>query len=57
MIDLKENWTAIRTHFNKSVSSSLHVSIGSVNKDGQPTVTPIGSLFLNKGQKGFYFVY
>jgi len=55
MIDIKANWNTIRAHFNKSVSSSLHVSIGSVNKNGEPTVTPIGSLFLNKDQKGFYF--
>ena len=54
-MDIKEHWNDIRAHFNKSVSSSLHVSIGPVNKDGFPTVTPIGSLFLNKEQKGFYF--
>ncbi len=52
---LINDWTEIREHFNKSVRSSLHVSIGSVSKDGNTTVTPIGSLFLNKGQKGFYF--
>ena len=55
MIDLKQHWKEIRAHFNKSVRSSLHVSIASVNKEGGPTVTPIGSLFLNKDQKGFYF--
>ncbi len=54
-MNLKDDWSIIRTHFNKSVSSSLHVSIGSVSKDGNPTVTPIGSLFLNNHQKGFYF--
>jgi len=54
-MDLQDNWQEIRAHFNRSVRSSLHVSIGSVSKDGNPTVTPIGSLFLNKGQKGFYF--
>lgn len=54
-LDLHDNWEDIRAHLNRSVGSSLHVAIGSVNPDNSPTVTPIGSLFLNKGQKGFYF--
>ncbi len=54
-MNLTDDWTKIREHFNRSVRSSLHVSICSVAKDGNPTVTPIGSLFLNKGQQGFYF--
>jgi len=33
----------------------MHFSIASVNEDNQPTVTPIGSLFLNDNQTGFYF--
>ena len=54
-INLEENWQKIRTHFSKSLGSSMHVSIASVNEDNEPTVTPIGSLFLNKNQTGFYF--
>ena len=54
-IDIFENWKKIRTHFRTSFSSSLHVSIASVNAENQPTVTPIGSFFLNKNQTGFYF--
>ena len=54
-MNIQENWSDIRAHFNRSVKSSLHVSIASVNSVGQPTVTPIGSLFLNKEQQGFYF--
>ncbi|MFK7775120.1 MAG: pyridoxamine 5'-phosphate oxidase family protein [Saprospiraceae bacterium] len=50
-----EVWKKIRTHFRTSFSSSLHVSIASVNAENQPTVTPIGSLFLNKNPTGFYF--
>jgi len=33
----------------------LHVAIASVSADGQPCTTPIGSLFLNNDQTGFYF--
>lgn len=54
-MNLIENWDKIRAHFSKSFSSSLHVSIASVNPDNNPTITPIGSLFLNKNQTGFYF--
>jgi len=54
-MDIKSNWKLIRTHFNNSFKTSLSVSIASVNKENNPTITPIGSLFLNKDQTGFYF--
>tara|TARA_R110002051_G_scaffold56046_1_gene103819 strand:+ start:6617 stop:7102 length:486 start_codon:yes stop_codon:yes gene_type:complete len=54
-MDLQVNWKKIRTHFNKSFSSNFHISIASVDVDNNPTVTPIGSLFLNDNQTGFYF--
>lgn len=54
-INIFENWKKIRNHFRASVDSSLHVSIASVDVENQPTVTPIGTLFLNKNQTGFYF--
>lgn len=54
-MDLKKDWARIRAHFNKSMSTSFHVSIGSVNQDNQPTVTPVGTFFLNGNQTGFYF--
>lgn len=49
------NWQAIRTHFNKSFSTNLHVAIASVDIENNPTVTPIGTLFLKGDQTGFYF--
>ncbi len=54
-MDIIENWDKIRIHFSKSFNSSLHASIASVDSDNNPTTTPIGSLFLNKDQTGFYF--
>ena len=53
--NIEQNWQKIRMHFSKSFGANMHVSIASVNKDNQPTVTPIGSLFLNDNQTGFYF--
>lgn len=54
-MDIKENWTVIRKHFNKCFRTNYHVSIASVDKDNNPTITPIGSLFLGKNLTGFYF--
>lgn len=54
-MDLESNWNKIRIHFNKSFKSNFYVSIASVDSDNNPTVTPIGSLFLNDNHTGFYF--
>jgi len=54
-MDIKSEWENIQEHFSKSFKSSLHVSIASVDSENNPTVTPIGSLFLNDDQTGFYF--
>ncbi|WP_103068533.1 pyridoxamine 5'-phosphate oxidase [Aquimarina sediminis] len=52
---IKSNWKLIRQHFNNSFKTSLSVSIASVDRDNNPTITPIGTFFLNKDQTGFYF--
>ncbi|NNK82624.1 MAG: hypothetical protein HKO92_05850 [Flavobacteriaceae bacterium] len=54
-MNIKTDWNLIRKHFNKSFSSNFYVSVASVGFDSNPTVTPIGSLFLNDNQTGFYF--
>jgi hypothetical protein len=54
-MNLITDWKNIRTHFNKSFKSNFYVSIASVDTNNNPTVTPIGSLFLNGDQTGFYF--
>lgn len=54
-MDIEANWSIIKKHFNKSFKTSLSVSIASVDKDNKPTITPIGTFFLNKHQTGFYF--
>ena len=54
-MDIKEDWQKIRGHFRVSFKSNFHVSIASVGSNGNPTVTPIGSLFLNDNQTGYYF--
>ena len=54
-MDILTDWQAIRNHFIRSFRANFHMSIASVDENGQPTVTPIGSLFLNDNQTGFYF--
>lgn len=54
-MELIAQWNVIRKHFNKSFSSNFYVSVASVDSENNPTITPIGSLFLNDNQTGFYF--
>ncbi|MGO3181763.1 MAG: pyridoxamine 5'-phosphate oxidase family protein [Aequorivita sp.] len=54
-MDLISDWDKIRKHFNKSFRSNFHISVASVDSENNPTVTPIGSMFLNDNQTGFYF--
>ena len=54
-MDIHSDWNIIRNHFNKSFRTNFHVSIATVDSENNPTVTPIGSLFLNDNQTGFYF--
>ena len=54
-MDIKTDWNKIKLHFNTSFKSNLYISIASVDSENNPTVTPIGSLFLNDNQTGFYF--
>ncbi len=54
-MDLVTDWNNIREHFNKSFSSNFYISVASVDSENNPTITPIGSMFLNDNQTGFYF--
>lgn len=54
-MDIIKDWSKVREHFNRSIGSNLHVAIASVDAEHHPTVTPIGSFFLNSNQSGFYF--
>jgi len=53
-IDDKQ-WAKIRNIFQDAFNSSFHYAIATVNQDGTPRVTPIGSLMLQDDRKGFYF--
>lgn len=54
-MEIDRDWPAIRAHFRRCWKINFHVTIASVNAEHHPTVTPIGSLFLNEDRTGFYF--
>ncbi len=54
-MDINNDWDKIRKHFNRSFGTNFHISVASVDSENNPTVTPIGSLFLNDNRTGFYF--
>jgi len=54
-MDINTDWPAIKRLFKRSFSSSFHYAISTVTKDGEPHVTPIGSLILGAPGQGVYF--
>jgi len=54
-MNIIKDWKTIKEHVRASFGTSLHVSIATVNHSHVPTITPIGTLFLNANQTGFYF--
>jgi hypothetical protein len=54
-MDVVTDWELIRKHFNQAFRSNFYISIASIDAENKPTNTPIGSLFLNNDQCGFYF--
>ena len=48
-------WKEIKELFRQSFKSSFHYAIATVNGDGEPHVTPIGSLILGEPGRGLYF--
>lgn len=54
-MDLVKSWNAIKEIFTQAQSSSMYCSIASVNEQGQPHITPIGTVFLRNNQTGYFF--
>jgi len=51
---LKDHWPQIKELFEKAIKTNKYYSFATVDKDGNPHVTPIGSLILKDGCKGFF---
>ncbi len=54
-MEIEQHWPAIKQLFKQAFASSMHCSIASVNADGEPHITPIGSVILGKPGKAIYF--
>jgi len=50
-----EQWDEIRRVVARTQRSTGHFAIGSVDADGMPNVTPVGTLFLRGDHTGYYF--
>jgi uncharacterized protein len=54
-MQINENWIKIKELFKQSFRSSFHYAIATVSEQGEPHITPIGSLILSEGGQGVYF--
>ena len=50
-----DKWNLIRPIFDNAFKSCLHFAMATVNEDGSPHITPIGSLILRETPTGFFF--
>ena len=49
------DWRIIRNVFRSGFASSFHFGVASINDDGSPHLTPIGSLVFSDMGRGIYF--
>ncbi len=54
-MEIETHWPAIKQLFKQAFGSSLHYAIASVNANGEPHITPIGSIILGQPGKAIYF--
>ena len=50
-----QKWQHIGKVMNDAQKAAMHCSIATVDAQLQPTITPIGTLFLRENQSGFFF--
>lgn len=54
-MNIKTHRDEIKRVVERGQKSSIHCAIASVDPDGCPNVTPVGTVFLRDNQTGFYF--
>lgn len=54
-MEIETHWNSVKKVFKQSFASSFHFSIASINENGTPHVTPIGSLILGSPGHAIYF--
>ncbi|MCP3876501.1 MAG: pyridoxamine 5'-phosphate oxidase family protein [Desulfobacteraceae bacterium] len=53
-MNIKDHWNEIRQLFKKALKTNKYYSFASVDKEGNPHITPIGSLILRDDCTGYF---
>ncbi|MDD9302171.1 MAG: pyridoxamine 5'-phosphate oxidase family protein [Desulfobacter sp.] len=54
-MNIKDHWQEIREEFQNNIKKSSYCAFATVDKAGNPHITPIGSLILAEACQGFFF--
>ncbi|MBL8297714.1 MAG: pyridoxamine 5'-phosphate oxidase family protein [Rhodanobacteraceae bacterium] len=54
-MNLEQHWPEIQKVLRRGQASTIYCSIATINPDGTPNVTPIGTVFLRGDCTGYYF--
>ena len=54
-MDMEQHWRTIRKIVNQALKTNRFCAVATVNPDGSPRVSPIGSLILGQTGKALYF--
>jgi predicted pyridoxine 5'-phosphate oxidase superfamily flavin-nucleotide-binding protein len=54
-MEIGNHWETIRSIFEEAYNSCVNFAVATVNEDGSPHITPIGSLIFRDNKTGFYF--
>ncbi|MBI5590220.1 MAG: pyridoxamine 5'-phosphate oxidase family protein [Deltaproteobacteria bacterium] len=54
-MDIQQHWKTIRKIIDQAIKSNRFCAVATVNPDGSPRVSPIGSLILGEAGKAIYF--
>ena len=55
LLNIEKHWAQIVKVLTCGQASTIYCSVGSVNPDGSPNVTPVGTFFLRDNSTGYYF--
>src|SRR5690554_4484724 len=54
-MNLKDDWKKVKSVLEQGQASTVYCSIATVNPDGTPHITPVGTVFLRADQSGYFF--
>lgn len=54
-MNIKDDWKNVKSVLEQGQASSIYCSIATVNPDGTPHITPVGTVFLRDDQSGYFF--